>query len=254
MATQTAQAIALSTFELLELILLQLDTQTLLTAQRTCQTWHRIIQESVAIQKALFFIPMNSSSANIKVQNALLAKKFPGFFNSNLTLLANVDMLQRPEKLEAYIRPEASWRRMLVQQPPIFRIGILVSCFAFSESYTFYELSTREDGLRMEELFEAFLFHRDVVGLDNPATNWWGNTDSPGWRKIEQMTGRTVETDLVISILGGSTCTDYDDDWESEDVIQGVRIRDVYQKLNLQPYIPVNEARLNGWEYSRWYD
>lgn len=141
MATQTAQAIALSTFELLELILLQLDTQTLLTAQRTCQTWHRIIQESVAIQKALFFIPMNSSSANIKVQNALLAKKFPGFFNSNLTLLANVDMLQRPEKLEAYIRPEASWRRMLVQQPPIFRIGILISCFAFSESYTFYELS-----------------------------------------------------------------------------------------------------------------
>lgn len=68
------------------------------------------------------------------------------------------------------------------------------------------------------------------------------------------MTGRTMETDLVISILGGSTCTDYDDDWESEDVIRGVRIRDVYQKLNLQPYIPVNEARLNGWEYSRWYD
>lgn len=141
MATKNAEATALSTFELLELILLQLDTQTLLMAQRTCQTWYRIIQESVPIQKALFFAPTDSSSTNTKVQNPLLAKMFPSFFKPNPTLLASVDMLQRPEKLEAYIRPEASWRRMLVQQPPIFRIGILISCFAMTESYTFHEIS-----------------------------------------------------------------------------------------------------------------
>ncbi|KAE8135354.1 hypothetical protein BDV38DRAFT_284989 [Aspergillus pseudotamarii] len=254
MATQNAQDITLSTFELLELILLQLDTQTLLTAQRICQAWSRIIQESVPIQKALFFIPTDSSSASTKVQNPLLAKMFPSFFQSNPTLLASVDMLQRPEKLEAYIRPEASWRRMLVQQPPIFRIGILISCFAMSESYTFHEISTRENGLRMEEYFEVFLFHRDMVRLDNPVAIWWRNTECPGWLGIEEMTGRTLETDLVIYILGGSTCTDYDDDWVTEDDILAHRIRGVYQKLNIQPCIPADEARLNEWEYSRPYD
>jgi hypothetical protein len=152
MATISTQSTALITFDILELILLQTDPQTLLTgAQQTCKTWFRTIQESHAIQKVLFFTPVNLSSpaSKTKIQNPLLARKFPGFFfhdtdlvNSDCPpLLASLDMLKRPEKLRAYIRPEASWRRMLVQQPPIFRIGILSGSFAFAECYEFHEIS-----------------------------------------------------------------------------------------------------------------
>ncbi|KAB8257628.1 hypothetical protein BDV32DRAFT_152216 [Aspergillus pseudonomiae] len=251
-----APAKVLSTFELLELILLQLDTQTLLTAQRTCRTWHSIIQESVAIQKALFFIPIQPSSASTKVQNPLLAKLFPGFFTSDTSFLASMDMLQRPEKLEAYIRPEASWRRMLVQQPPIPRIGFLVSCFAFTESYTYHEIPTRPDGLRMEEYFEMFIFGHHVISLEYyvPEIIWWGDTYSSGWIKMKESRGMTVETDIVISIFGGATCTDFEGDGFTEDAVLCSRIQDVYRKLNLQPCAPSAEKKLNEWSYSHWYD
>jgi hypothetical protein len=29
-----------------------------------------------------------------------------------------------PAKREMYLRPEASWRRMLTQQPPVFTVGL----------------------------------------------------------------------------------------------------------------------------------
>ncbi|KAE8377058.1 hypothetical protein BDV26DRAFT_264370 [Aspergillus bertholletiae] len=256
MATQSAQVIAFSTVELLESILLHLDIQTLLTAQRTCRAWHATIQGSTAIQKALFFTPIDASSASTKVQNPLLMKMFPSFFEWDPSLLASVDMLQRPEKLEAYIRPEASWRRMLVQQPPILRIGVLLSSYAFAESHTFYELSTRHDGLMMEEFFETFIFNRDIISLkfDTPETVWWGATDSYAWLRMKELRGMTVETDLVVMIFGGATCTDFNGDGITEDVILRDQIRGIYQKLNIRPRLPTDETRLNEWKYSKWYD
>lgn len=50
---------ALATVELLELILLGLDTQTLLTAaRRVCKFWNGVVQESAQLQAALFFRPV----------------------------------------------------------------------------------------------------------------------------------------------------------------------------------------------------
>lgn len=50
---------ALATVELLELILLGLDTQTLLTAaRRVCKFWNDVVQESAQLQAALFFRPV----------------------------------------------------------------------------------------------------------------------------------------------------------------------------------------------------
>ncbi|KAJ5423597.1 hypothetical protein N7491_008813 [Penicillium cf. griseofulvum] len=46
--------------EILELILLETDTRTLLaSAQRVCRKWHSLIQDSSDLQAALFFKPVN---------------------------------------------------------------------------------------------------------------------------------------------------------------------------------------------------
>ncbi|KAJ5426327.1 ABC transporter atnG [Penicillium sp. CMV-2018d] len=50
--------------EILELILLETDTRTLLTsAQRVCRKWHFLIQDSSDLQAALFFKPTCRRSA-----------------------------------------------------------------------------------------------------------------------------------------------------------------------------------------------
>lgn len=175
------QTQSLFTAEILEQILLRLDTRTLLiAAQRTCRFWTSLIRKSPSIQKALFFVP---NGHNTKGYNPVLAEKFPTFFpqhfpqeeleseetieeqvrrfyreakkdtsffnfrsilsstfpslyvqedSTNARPVAEAkprkkifftystfDMIQNPERLEAYTRKEASWRHMLIQQPPI---------------------------------------------------------------------------------------------------------------------------------------
>lgn len=138
--TESARHQAFSIPEIFEQILLKLDNRTLLTkAQLICRTWTTFIQESPAIQWALFFKPKKHIQ---KCQNPLLADIFPSIFNrdqgtqktrTNLTLTTfqiltswkwdNSD----ERKLDAWIRPEASWRRMLIQQPPLYTLSLLRS-------------------------------------------------------------------------------------------------------------------------------
>src|SRR5437879_630808 len=93
----------LSTAELLELILLQLDLRTLLTAaQRTCRYWKTLIRDSPSLQKYLFLMPDESAP---KSWNPLLAEAFPSFFSQDGTsatgfgrfTFATFDMIQRPD-------------------------------------------------------------------------------------------------------------------------------------------------------------
>lgn len=168
------QVKVLTTTELLEIILLHLDTRTLLiSAGRVCQTWKVLIQTSPTIQQALFFRPVpnpntkkaklhghaksisnsllssplkkdtNSEQGSMNeeespctqpIYNSLLAQAFPPFFPSVYegNLVANeekktsrfsfkdLDMLSSPEKKTAYMRREASWRKMLLRQPPVY--------------------------------------------------------------------------------------------------------------------------------------
>ena len=118
----TAQDRVLWTPETLELVLLQLDLHTLLLAQRTCRFWHSLIRQSPSIQKALFYLPDQPTRP---IYNPLLTHAFPSFFPNPKTgqvdaqfTFMTFDMLQHPEKIDAYNREEASWRRMLVKQPP----------------------------------------------------------------------------------------------------------------------------------------
>ncbi|OQE84091.1 hypothetical protein PENNAL_c0029G01012 [Penicillium nalgiovense] len=142
------QSHALSIPEIFELILLNLDTHTLLTkATRICHSWSHFINFSPRIQWALFFRPLDNALNKPKTQNPLLAETFPSIFDqsentnkkndldtdttnekttSNVTL-TTFDMVKNPHKWDAYIRQEASWRRMLVQQPPVYTLSLLRS-------------------------------------------------------------------------------------------------------------------------------
>lgn len=115
----------LSTAELLELILLHMDLRTLLTgAQRTCRHWNSFIRDSISLQKYLYSIPDENVS---KSWNPLLAELFPTLFTLDGASparfsrfsFANWDMIKYPDKIAVYDRKEASWRRMLIQQPPM---------------------------------------------------------------------------------------------------------------------------------------
>ncbi|KAF4169062.1 hypothetical protein CNMCM6936_009659 [Aspergillus lentulus] len=121
-----SQRLVLSAPELLEYILLYLDIQSLLTsAQRVCHSWARLIQASPRLQQALFFKPIPPEKCHEKLRNPLLAKEFWNFFpppqdpsgvrECTYLMLSGPEASERRQKL---FRREASWRRMLVQQPP----------------------------------------------------------------------------------------------------------------------------------------
>lgn len=152
-----AMADALSIPELHEAILLRLDMATLLvSASRVNKHWQRTITDSPKLQEKLFFKPVSASaehspSGTTPVTNPLLADKFGKcFFDTDGTygyyhrtssfqdLLWSggrikqtpLDRSKRPgianinEDPEAttsrrrFTRSGASWRRMLVSQPP----------------------------------------------------------------------------------------------------------------------------------------
>ncbi|KAJ5166695.1 uncharacterized protein N7482_005476 [Penicillium canariense] len=229
-----------STAELLELILLQLDLRTLLTAaQRTCRSWNILIRDSPSLQKALYFVPNENVP---KSWNPLLAEVFPSFFSEHGTAATNfgkftfstLDMIKYPDKIIAYNRKEASWRRMLVQQPPILELAffdvILSRSVQYSQSIIRVSLQDLpcsalnavtettygqpranryphlHDGLRMEALFEFVVtrgplrfvqqkFHR-VFWTASPPDN------QPTWRGndelVEAFKKATAQLDLVV--------------------------------------------------------
>lgn len=119
--------------ELLEMILLQTDTRTLLVScQRVCRFWHEVIKDSSNLQVALFFEPLkqNETARMYRVPNPLLQDfvwpeymrsniqsrqhRWPGQWSRNLPRV-------NPKREEVFSRPEASWRRMLLQQPSQLR-------------------------------------------------------------------------------------------------------------------------------------
>ncbi|CAG7969154.1 unnamed protein product [Penicillium nalgiovense] len=178
------QSHALSIPEIFELVLLNLDTHTLLTkATRICHSWSHFINSSPRIQWALFFRPLDNALNKPKTQNPLLAETFPSIFDqsvntnkkndldtdttnekttSNVTL-TTFDMVKNPHKWDAYIRQEASWRRMLVQQPPVYTLSLLRSNVGHGGQhlYIYEALDDQKEpagGLRMEIVFEALVF------------------------------------------------------------------------------------------------
>ncbi|KAJ6464468.1 hypothetical protein C8R45DRAFT_799919, partial [Mycena sanguinolenta] len=115
----------ISTPELVELTLSHLPIRELLvTAPLVCKTW-RALTLTPALQRALFFEPDSSYRAE-RIRNPLLTEMFAPFFSAeepstNYWVRPNArDIRSMPwsKAPGAFNRPEASWRRMLVAQPP----------------------------------------------------------------------------------------------------------------------------------------
>lgn len=123
----------LTTPEILEMILLQTDIRTLLTStQRVCRDWSNLITKSPSIQKALFFTPIKDSEwgTDEKTINPLLSEAFSAIFppkngsENHKFDFSDLKWTQDPSSMARFIQKDASWRKMLVQQPPLPELGL----------------------------------------------------------------------------------------------------------------------------------
>jgi len=164
---------ALTTPELLEAILGNLDMVTLLvSAQRVCRQWRAVIS-TPALQRYLFLEQNDAAKSTPKrheghllmKQNPLLKKLFPSIFQTIdvprrtlptctgfLTLLLGgcplADRRDEYKRHHAFARKDASWRRMQVAQPPLRRVG-----------YTEVSRLEEEDGMPADsESFRTLVF------------------------------------------------------------------------------------------------
>ncbi|KAK0650369.1 hypothetical protein DIS24_g6863 [Lasiodiplodia hormozganensis] len=140
--------------ELAELIFQHLPPRDLLLAQRVCRTFYATIHSSPTLQQCLFFAPKkrryprhpprqrkndDEHEDEAWQTNPLLAAAFPPWFQlryvrsrwdwPQAASFANeLPWAGDPARVRAFMRPDASWRRMLVTQPPLRDVQLLVKC------------------------------------------------------------------------------------------------------------------------------
>ncbi|KAJ5787299.1 hypothetical protein N7457_002289 [Penicillium paradoxum] len=180
--TKPAVNRVLDTPEILEMILVRMDMRSLLTsAQRVCHSWTKLITKSPSIQKCLYFTPIKDSEWGMEESfpNPLLTETFPSIFPAKDRLdhytsnFSDLTMTEDATTMARFVRKDASWRKMLVQQPPISELGT----FQISHGMRGYCAGSSgipelrcgiqadqemqqpgQEGLRMERLFELLLF------------------------------------------------------------------------------------------------
>lgn len=125
-ASMAAQKICIP--ELLEMILLQLDMRTLLvSAQRVCRAWHILIKDSSSLQTLLFFkpatepFPTELRARSMVKNNPLLSYIWHEFWRKRVSTSSVSHKLPQldPHREKVFLREEASWRQMLLRQPPV---------------------------------------------------------------------------------------------------------------------------------------
>ncbi|KAL2012437.1 hypothetical protein VTN00DRAFT_5155 [Thermoascus crustaceus] len=221
-------------------------------------------------------VPVDSSSRTSikKVYNPLLAELFPPFFpqdptttataisthqghgnedpvqnetNNNTSLtpdgqdareftLASLDLAKHPEKRTAYLRREASWRRMLIQQPPALTVSyVSVSSSRMGESWVRFTIpvpggttaattgtvagsnsdsndknngnddstndGTTNIGLRMNMLYDLLLLLGPWKRISSSLVLWWGQiptgiVEEPELRQVFERAA--AESDISI--------------------------------------------------------
>ncbi|KAJ5507940.1 hypothetical protein N7527_010083 [Penicillium freii] len=209
--------------ELIEIILILVnDEQTLLLAQRVCRRWTRCIRDSRILQQALFFHPIQSTlpKTSIPRQNPLLAVKFPYWFpdvsqSSRNTAFGAGDMQEFLDKHSAWLHPSASWRRMLIQQPPAMSLGWVDRQETCTNEITLrrWEISLEEyGGLRMNMLYDLVVKSSDEAAAFFYWRMYWSH---PGLKMfsikcdpdiqmdresyyLEAMMSANAQTDIVL--------------------------------------------------------
>ncbi|KAK4615426.1 hypothetical protein CLAFUW4_09931 [Fulvia fulva] len=111
-------------FELAEAIFLELPMRDLLVHQRTCKQWQAVMLESSKLQEAMFFKPATTRALVIHEGRSI---------NANSIIFSHplIRSLVRPleDPTGTLERPEASWRRQLITQPPVAEVFAGLSLF-----------------------------------------------------------------------------------------------------------------------------
>ncbi|KAJ7622212.1 hypothetical protein FB45DRAFT_927247 [Roridomyces roridus] len=128
----TTRDTVISTPELLALILARLPMRdVLVSAPLVSKAWHAVILLPI-VQRALFFQPEPASDDATPIPNPLLAELFPPFFTESgenrwswpghSKAIMSMPWAKAPD---AFKCEDASWRRMLLSQPPANKILVV---------------------------------------------------------------------------------------------------------------------------------
>ncbi|KAJ6533388.1 hypothetical protein DFH09DRAFT_820291, partial [Mycena vulgaris] len=125
LTTMSARDSVVQTPELVEHTLALLPIRDLLVTVPLVNKMWQAITLSPTLQRALFLEADPTASASHPVKNPLLVELFQPFFASNAAKkypwpgsAASILAMPWAQAPEAFKRADASWRRMLVTQPP----------------------------------------------------------------------------------------------------------------------------------------
>ena len=180
--------------EILEMILLETDTRTLLTsAQRVCHKWHCLIKQSTALQAALFFKPVKYTLPRgvSAIRNPFLTDDIWPWFCAKYVHRFKAPPVEGGVKIaqiddeysERFAREGASWKRMLFQQPPRSCIGLVEKLakkngnMLDGPAYTEVHVRPNGDDLRIGDLVYpcGWYYTHFIHPLPNDGLLWFGN-------------------------------------------------------------------------------
>ncbi|KAF2255238.1 hypothetical protein BU26DRAFT_547233 [Trematosphaeria pertusa] len=176
----SAQDRVLSTPELLEHILAQLPTRDLLFAQRLSRHFRKAITLSPSLQQLLFFHASPFKEDRQWTLNPLLREVLVPWFvrPSNRWAMPTYESIELLDGLDdesgrqAFLRPEASWRRMLLIQPPPTSLSVVKFCHAmmgdFCNEAKVPFKGSKSGGVTMGVIYditESFLRHERVASF-----------------------------------------------------------------------------------------
>lgn len=173
--------------ELLENILLHTDMRTLLTSgQRVCRGWNDIIKSSPSLQEHLFLRPCKSQVSDIsqRSRNPLMEDVlWAQFFLKQQKIsetTAEVSRFPLREtdrlKLKTYLRKDASWKQMLLQQPPTSSIGVLEIIKRSDSEFTKLAVNPSSGFLRMGHILNLLQGRSTLVPTRNKWILWSGRS------------------------------------------------------------------------------
>ncbi|TGO89149.1 hypothetical protein BPOR_0123g00200 [Botrytis porri] len=198
--------------ETLTKILSHLDVKTLLLSQRVSKQWAEIIQTHPHLQECLFFKP---AARNTEVTlNPLLTEKFPDWFCTSEEepwnrvsheIFNKLEWGSSPRVAMAYRRSDASWRRMLLRQPPLEEMLI---DYNRNDKYGlfFWDVKVeKKEGIRMglayDYMYQA-MYKCVFQGVDGPLYNHEFMFD---WReeKVAGVTSKEHCSRIKVSVKQG---------------------------------------------------
>jgi hypothetical protein len=224
--------------------MLQLDLRSLLvSAQRVCTSWYLTVATSPSLQCALFLRADFSRPSSCRYGNPLLQEVFPSWFGSDYPPCPKKKSSERhsnemPKEQQvfnslplcrssqprgarnsSFLRPEASWKRMLISQPPIRRLHIYdeeIHMFGISSHLTVKQLPCitmrKLDGkltrtgrveFRMGEFYDLVLGKLSNCHIKTFMASWNGDSNSrKRFREHPMGSGALMGKDTLSKIIG----------------------------------------------------